>query len=246
MKYLGKTFDIHTGGVDLVFPHHENEIAQSEACNGKKFVNYWLHCEHLIVDGKKMSKSLSNFYTLRDVIKKIHDPISARYLLMSTHYRQQLNFTFEGLESAKNAIERLNNFIYNLNNITDNKSNGKVSKLITKAKNDFEKNMDNDLSISEAFAVIFDFIKDINKLDNISKKNANDILKLMKGFDSVLGIMDFKKEEKTPKNILELIEKRESVRLQKDFETADKLRDQIKEKGYILEDSADGPRVKKI
>ncbi|MEM7825323.1 MAG: cysteine--tRNA ligase, partial [Candidatus Aenigmatarchaeota archaeon] len=126
MKYLGETFDIHTGGVDLIFPHHENEIAQSEAATGKKFVKYWLHAEHLIVEGRKMSKSLGNFYTLRDLIGKGYNPISIRYLLLSTHYKQQLNFTFESLESAKNTVESLFNFLLKLKEIKEGKENKQV------------------------------------------------------------------------------------------------------------------------
>ncbi|MDP7116311.1 MAG: cysteine--tRNA ligase [Candidatus Woesearchaeota archaeon] len=249
MNSLGPTFDIHTGGVDLIFPHHENEITQSEAYTEKKFVNYWLHCEHLIVDGKKMSKSLGNFYTLRDVIKKDFDPLSVRYLLLATNYRQQLNFTFEGLKSAHNSIERLNNFIFSLKNVKGTIDNPAVTRLIDQTKTKFERKMDDDLSISEALAVIFNFTKDINKLIDtrkISKKNADSIIKLLKELDSVLGVMNFKKEEKTSSSIQDLLDKRESARKNKDFKTADELRDKIKEKGYIIEDSDDGPRVKKI
>jgi cysteinyl-tRNA synthetase len=249
MNSLGPTFDIHTGGVDLIFPHHENEITQSETNTEKKFVNYWLHCEHLIVDGKKMSKSLGNFYTLRDVIKKDFDPLSVRYLLLATNYRQQLNFTFEGLKSAHNSIERLNNFIFSLKNVKGTIDNPAVTRLIDQTKTKFERKMDDDLSISEALAVIFNFTKDINKLIDtrkISKKNADSIIKLLKELDSVLGVMNFKKEEKTSSSIQDLLDKRESARKNKDFKTADELRDKIKEKGYIIEDSDDGPRVKKI
>ena len=249
MNSLGPTFDIHTGGVDLIFPHHENEITQSEAYTGKKFVNYWLHCEHLIVDGKKMSKSLGNFYTLRDILKKDHDPTAVRYLLLSTNYRQQLNFTFEGLKAAHNSIERLNNFIFALKNVKGTLDNPTVTRLIDQTKIKFERKMDDDLSISEALAVIFNFTKDINKLidtKKISKKNADSVINLLKELDSVLGVMNFKKEEKTNQSIQDLLEKRETSRKNKDFKTADELRDKIKEKGYIIEDSDEGPRIKKV
>ena len=134
MKYLGEHFDIHAGGIDLVFPHHENEIAQSEAFSGKKFVNYWFHNEHLLVDGKKMSKSLGNFFTLRDLLNKGFNPIAIRYLLLSANYRVQLNFTEEAVKSSENAIQRLNDFMIKLKEIKDNKDNKNIPKLILKTK----------------------------------------------------------------------------------------------------------------
>lgn len=245
-KYLGDTFDIHTGGVDLIFPHHENEIAQAEGATNKPYVKYWIHNEHLVVDGKKMSKSLNNFYTLRDILKKGHDPKAVRYLLLSTHYRTKLNFTFKGLEAAKNAIGKLNNFIFSLEHMNCKEDIGNIDELIRETKAAFELKMDDDLSISEALAVIFDFIRDTNKL-RLSKKDAEKVKKLMLDFNKVLGVIDFKKkEEKLPAEIKKLIEKREKARKKKDFKKADKLRDEIKNKGYTVEDSDEGPRVKKI
>jgi len=242
IKYLGETFDIHAGGVDLIFPHHENEIAQSEGATGKKFANFWLHNEHLLVDGKKMSKSLGNFYTLRDLLEKGHNPASIRYLLLATHYRQKLNFSFKGLESADNAVERINNFIFNLKNAKSGNSKSNVDSLIGKAEKDFEKCMDDDLNISEALGVIFDFIREINKSD-ISQKSADKIIKTMKKFDGVLGILE-EKEDKITENIESLIREREEARKKKDFKKADEIRDNLKEKGIILEDSKDGVRWK--
>ena len=134
MKYLGESFDIHSGGVDLIFPHHTNEIAQSEGATGKRFVKYWIHNEHLLVNGRKMSKSLGNFFTLRDLLKKGHSPMAIRYVLLSTHYRQQLNFTEESLKSAENTIQRLNDFMLKLGEAKESKSNKKVSELISKTK----------------------------------------------------------------------------------------------------------------
>src|SRR3989339_634161 len=173
MKYLGETFDIHGGGVDLIFPHHENEIAQSEGATGKKFVKYWIHNEHLLVDGKKMSKSLGNFYTLRDVIEKGHARNAIRYLLLTTHYRQKLNFTFESLKSAENTVNKINEFARRLKEISDLPDAGKnsISALIKKAEADFEKAMDDDLNISEAVAVLFGFETEIDKLIN-ERENA--------------------------------------------------------------------------
>ena len=247
MKYLGKTIDIHTGGIDLIFPHHQNEIAQSEGANGKKFVNYWLHCNHLIVDGKKMSKSLGNFYTLRDVLEKGYEPKAVRYILLATHYKQKLNFTFKGIEAAQNVLDRFKDFIIKLKQASG-KDNKKISGLIKNVKLDFEKAMDDNLNISKALAKIFDFMKDVNKLlkDNkLSKKNSNSIIKTMKGFNSVLGIMDFK-EEKIDKEIEKLIQEREEARNKKDFKKADGIRDNLKKKGIILEDTPQGVRWKKV
>jgi len=174
-KYLGATFDIHCGGIDNMFPHHENEIAQSEAATDKKFVNYWMHNEHLQVEGKKMAKRLGNFYTLRDLLSKGYDPIAIRYLLMSTHYRQQFNFTFEGLESAKNAVDRLRNFMRRLKETREQENQGKVTKFVDKLEEDFGNAMDDDLNIGIALAALFDFVREINNLldlNAVSKKEA--------------------------------------------------------------------------
>jgi cysteinyl-tRNA synthetase len=245
MKYLGNTFDIHTGGVDLIFPHHENEIAQSEAYSGKKFVNYWIHNEHLIVDGKKMSKSLGNFYTLRDLLKKGYDPIAIRYLLLSTHYKQKLNFTFESLEAAKKAVDKLNNFIFILKNMNCKEDVGNIDKLINEAKAAFELRMDDDLNISEGLAVIFDFMKDVNKL-RLSKKDASKVTSLMEEFNRVLGVIDFKKKGTIPDAIKKLIEEREKARKEKDWKKADNIREDIKKKGFAIDDTEEGPIVRKI
>jgi len=245
MKYLGSTFDIHCGGTDLMFPHHENEIAQSEAYSGKKFVNYWLHCEHLVVDGKKMSKSLSNFYTLRDILAKGYCPKAIRYLLLSTHYRQKLNFTFKSLEGAHNTVKKLNDFIFSLKNISLEKDNKEVNNLIKKAEKDFEKKMDNDLNISEALAVIFNFMNKINKLE-ISKKDAKKVIDLMKKFDKILSVIDFKAKIDVSEDIKKLIKEREQARKNKNYEKADTIREKIKEKGFIIEDTKKGAVIKKL
>ena len=244
MKYLGEHFDIHTGGIDLVFPHHENEIAQSEAYSGKKYVNYWMHCEHLIVDGKKMSKKLGNFYTLRDVLKKGYDPKAIRYLLLSTHYRQKLNFTFKGLEAANKAVERLNNFIFNLESVKS-KEGAKVDSLIINAKKEFEEKMDDDLNISEGLGVIFNFMNEVNKLE-LSKEGSINVISAMKGFDKILGILEFGKKEEIPAEIKKMIDEREKARKDKDYEKADEIRDKIKEKGYFVEDTKEGVRCRKL
>ncbi len=240
MKYLGKHFDIHTGGIDNMFPHHENEIAQSEAATGKKFVNFWLHCEHLLVNNKKMSKSLGNYYTLRDL--KNYNSKAIRYILLASHYRQQLNFTIEALESAKSSVERIQDFITNLKSVRSSKSNQKIKKILEKTKRDFEKSLDDDLNMPRALASIFTLIKKINKI-KISKKDAQQTIKLLEGFDKVLGILE-KESPKISNEIKELIKKREKARENKDFKKADEIRALLKKKGVILEDTPTGPKVK--
>ncbi len=246
-KYLGDQFDIHTGGVDNIFPHHQNEIAQTEGFTGKQFVKYWLHCEHLLVDGQKMSKSLGNFYTLRDVLAKGHHPLAVRYLLLSAQYRQKLNFTFESLNAAKAALDRIWDFMRKLETHSEGADNPKVDTLIAKTQKKFEKSMDNDLDISPALAAMFDMITKINTLmmkKKISAQNAQAVLSLMKKFDKVLGII--KEEEKTPEMIQKLVQERETARQQKNWELADRLREQIKQQGFAVEDTPAGPVVKKI
>ncbi|MFW6117366.1 MAG: cysteine--tRNA ligase [Thermoproteota archaeon] len=243
MEYLGETIDIHTGGVDNIFPHHENEIAQSEAATGKKFVNYWLHNEHLQVEGRKMSKSRGNFYTLRDLEVKGHDVEAVRYLLMSTHYRQQLNFTFEGLEAAENAVNRLTNFVYRLMDAEGQKSE-KVSELIDKTQRLFEEAMDDDLNISLGLAAIFDFVREVNKLMDqgmISEHEAEEAYQLMMKFDTVLGVIgEIEKEEKLPQKARELIRKREKFRKSGEWGKADKIRQRLKDMGIMIEDTPQG------
>jgi len=248
MKYLRETIDIHTGGVDNLFPHHENEIAQSEAATGKKFVNYWLHNEHLLVEERRMGKSLGNFYTLRDLTAKGYDPKAIRYLLLSTHYRQQLNFTFKGLESAKNAVDRLTNFMYRLKDAGGSGSGQKITRLISDVNKRFEEAMDDDLNISVALAALFDFVRGVNKLldDNVlSNEEAKEVYKLMMKFDKVLGVIgEIKREEKLPEEAEELILKREEVRKANDWETADKIRRQLRSMGIIIEDTPQGVKWK--
>ncbi|MFH1977716.1 MAG: cysteine--tRNA ligase [Candidatus Aenigmatarchaeota archaeon] len=249
MKYLGETFDIHSGGVDLIFPHHENEIAQSEGSTSKDFAKFWVHGEHLLVEGKKMSKSLGNFYTLRDLIKKGHDPIVIRYLLLSTHYRSKLNFTEKSLKSAKDTLDNLKNFIRELNNAKGKDSD--ISKLIKKAKKNFEDAMDDDLGISEALSSLFNFVKEVNKLiseKKIGEKNVKDIISLVTDFDKVLGLELTKVKDawqyvkEAPKEIRELIQEREDARKSKDWKKADKIRDKLNSMSIILEDTSQGIR----
>jgi len=248
MKYLGNHFDIHAGGVDLIFPHHENEIAQSEASTNKKFVNYWVHNEHLLVDGHKMSKSLGNFHTLRDLLDKGYHPKAIRYLLLSAHYRMQLNFTEEAVKAADNAVQRLNDFMIKLKEIKNNTNNKEIQKIIEKTKKLFEDAMDDDLNISFALSHIFEFVKEINTLmmDNkIGKNDAKKIIKTMTKFDKVLGILE-EKEERLDSELKKLIDEREKARKEKNYRKADEIRNELKEKGIILEDTKEGVRWKKV
>jgi cysteinyl-tRNA synthetase len=247
MKYLGKHFDIHTGGVDLIFPHHENEIAQSEGVTGEKFVNYWIHNEHLLVEGRKMSKSLGNFYTLRDLLEKGYNPMAIRYLLIATYYRQQLNFTFEGLDGARNALQRLYDFIDRLKDVKSQKSHPEVAEILEEAQKGFEEAMDDDLNVSAALGKIFDLVKEINKFideGDFSSQDAEKTLVLIERFDSVLGIL--KREEITlDEKVVELIQKRNQARKDKKWEEADKIRKEIEALGIILEDTPEGTKWKK-
>ncbi len=252
-KYLGKTLDIHTGGIDLIFPHHQNEIAQSEAANNKQFVRYWVHNEWLLVEGKKMSKSLGNFYTLKDIINKGYNPKAIRYLLLSTHYRQQLNFTLEGLKGAENTVRGLIDFVKRLKEIKSEKENKKIASLIKKAEKkveqEFEEAMDDDLNISAALSAIFNFVSKINsfvKEGMMGKRDAVSVTELMNKFDKVLGILEGGKKETLTPEEKNLIKEREEARKNKDYEKADKIRNILKNKGILLEDTSQGVRWKKI
>jgi cysteinyl-tRNA synthetase len=248
MKYLGETFDIHCGGVDNMFPHHENEIAQSEGATGKPFVLYWMHNEHLLVEGKKMAKRLGNFYTLRDLLGKGLDPLAIRYLLLSTHYRQQFNFTFEALDAAKKAIERLANLQRRLQDANGKGGSQELQRLIKTVQTCFGDAMDDDLNVSVALASLFDFVRDINNLldaNPLSKDEAANVSALIADFDTVLGVIPKPKEETLPAEAQELIKKREEARKVKDWKTADAARAQLKAMGITIEDTAKGVRWKR-
>ncbi len=245
-KYLGNHFDIHTGGVDNVFPHHENEIAQSEGATGEKFVNYWLHSEHLIVEGRKMSKSFGNYYTLQDLLEKGYSGLAVRYLLIATHYRQQLNFTFKGLDATANALERYNDFISNLTDYSGGNSDGTANDLIANARKGFEEALDDDLNISAALGVVFDFIRDVNRLkaeNKLSAQERDKALEVTQRFDTVLNFTY--KQEAIDTEIEALIKQRTETRKNKDFALADKIRDDLLEKGIILEDTPQGVKWKR-
>jgi len=249
VKLLGETLDIHCGGVDNMFPHHENEIAQSESFSGNKFVRYWLHAEHLIVDGKKMAKSLGNFYTLRDLMEKGYTGRQVRYMLLQTHYRTQLNFTTEGLESVKQTLARLDDFVERILDAEGEKGDKALLQILEQAERRFSEALADDLNISVALAALFDLVRECNALydeGNISKEEAEKILALLKQFNTVLNVLHFEKSvESVPEELLEALNLRQQARQNKEWEKADSLRDMILERGYTIEDTPSGARLKK-
>ncbi|MFH1743617.1 MAG: cysteine--tRNA ligase [bacterium] len=250
-KYLGDTFDIHCGGEDNIFPHHENEIAQSEAATGNPFVRYWLHSRHLMVDGEKMSKSKGNFFTLRDLIKKGHHPLAIRYFLLSGYYRVQINLTEQGLHAAYQAWRRLMDFRQRLMEIIERGTEFALSKeaqfLASNALQGFEERMDDDLDTPQALAVVFDFVRDSNRYldtENTSQADAQEFLNVLKRIDTVLGILE-EEQKDLDAEIDALIAQRQEARKNRDFNTADAIRDQLAERGIVLEDTRDGVRWKR-
>lgn len=247
MKYLGEHFDIHGGGQDLIFPHHEDEIAQSEAATGKKWVNYWIHNGFITVNKEKMSKSLKNFTTLRDALKS-YDPNILRFFYLTTHYRAPLDLSEENVEFAKKSLFRLLEFMRNLRFYSGTTESPKVYELIKKREHDFESAMDDDLNMSEAMAALFEFMKEINTLmaeKSMSTNDAKKAIMFMTRIDSILGVLE-EKEEEIPEDITWLAIQREDARSRKDFKESDRLRDELKEKGFEIMDTKDGPRVRKI
>ncbi len=249
MKYLGETFDIHCGGVDLVFPHHENEIAQSEGATGKPFVKYWVHGAHLIVEGQKMSKSLGNFYTLRDLLEKGYNPLALRFLLSSVHYRKQLNFTFDGVAQAQSAIQRANDFIIRSAEIADEGPvSAEVEALVSGALEGFESAMDDDLNTSAALAAVYELIREVNTLLDRRKMNRGDrdaVLDFLKAVNMVFDVFSLEQEVLEDQDILELIEERNTARKNRDFKRADQIRDMLLDKDIVLEDAKEGTRWKR-
>ncbi len=242
MKYLGKTFDIHTGGVDLIFPHHQNEIAQSEGATGKRFVRYWLHNEHLLVNGKKMSKSLGNFHTLRDLLERGYDPMAIRYLLLSAHYRQKLDLTFKSLDAAGSSVQKLKEFTGRMKKGKDNENS---RKLVKKARKGFEEAMDNDLDMPKALAVLFDFVRDINKTGG-----GREVFDFMLDIDRVLGLglgeaEEWKTEKEAEPKLRKMLREREKFRKEKNWKEADRIRDMLGKQGIVLEDTERGVMWKK-
>lgn len=249
MKYLGETFDLHAGGMDLQFPHHENEIAQSEGATGKLFAKYWIHSEFLKIDDVTMSKSKGNFFTFRDLREQGYSPLAIRYLLLSVPTRKQLNFTFEGLQAAESTVERLRNF---RSLITEAKladgSNPAVAALVENALTEFESSMDNDFNTAAALAAIHDLVREINIIlanGELLSEDRDAVLNAIVKFDSVLGIFGKDEIEMLDAEIENLIEARQEARRQRDFARSDEIRDLLAERGIVLEDTKDGVRWKR-
>jgi cysteinyl-tRNA synthetase len=252
MKYLGEEFDIHTGGIDNIFPHHENEIAQSEAVTGKEFVRYWLHNEHLLADGRKMSKSLGNYYTLRDLLEKGYDARAIRYLLMFAHYRAPINFTEEGLKAAQSTVAGLIDFLDRLqeakNGGGDAKYNEGLHQRAVRAAREFEEYMDDDLDMPRAMAAIHDLVRETNRaMEGVeaSAKNLEEIHDLLMRLDEVLGFLRHERERLTGEDA-RLLEERELARKRGDYATADDIRSQLLRRGVILEDTPQGVRWRRM
>lgn len=247
MGLLGTTLDIHMGGVDNIFPHHENEIAQSEACSNKPFVRFWIHAEHLIVDGKKMSKSLGNFYTLRDLLEKGYSGTEVRYMLLQTHYRTQLNFTMEELRAVRASLQRLNAFVQRMQGVSAPDGSGKVEACLQWAYERFATALADDLNISAALAAVFDMVREVNSLDDaheLSREEAEQVIKVLERFNTVLGVLDFEsRQQPIPDEIDAALQERENARKTRDWARADQLRDFIIDSGYVIEDTPTGPRV---
>ena len=251
-KYLGKTIDIHCGGKDLIFPHHENEIAQSEAANGTVFANYWLHNGYINIDNQKMSKSLGNFFTVRELSEKFDYEV-LRFFMLQAHYRSPINFSIELMEQAKNALDRIYTCIDNLNYLMDKIKNTADDTTIVSKMKEFENNflnaMDDDLNTADAIAVLFDLVKYANIMAQEekvpSKEAAQKMIDTLHELGGVLGILNRKQEDALSVEIEELIEKRQEARKNKDFKSADEIRDALKQKGILLEDTPQGVKWKK-
>jgi cysteinyl-tRNA synthetase len=249
MKYLGHTFDIHCGGVDLIFPHHENEIAQSEAATGSTFVRYWAHSEFLLVEGEKMAKSKGNYFTLRDLLAAGHAPEAIRYLLLSVNYRRQLNFTTDGLHQAEASVRRLEDFLLRMR---EKSSPGPASSdfapLVEATRQKFIEAMDDDLNTSAALAVIFDFVRTAYQRDEqgaLTSGDARSAMELLHDFDRVLGVLSAQ-PQLLDAEIMKQIEERQAARRRRDFTEADRIRDWLQSQGIQLEDTKDGVRWKRI
>ncbi|MFN2239690.1 MAG: cysteine--tRNA ligase, partial [Thermoanaerobaculia bacterium] len=246
MKYLGETFDIHTGAVDLIFPHHENEVAQSEGATGHPFVRYWIHGEHLNVEDTKMSKSIGNIYTLPSLIEQGYDPLQVRYALLAVPYRTRLNFTLKSLDDAGNALERLQLFMIRMKEIASAGSGetGRGKELSGAMRADFERSMDDDLNTAGALGALFSMVREANIAADEDALGSEDARLLLAAIEDVDGVLDIRPaaEQNLDEEIESLIEARNAARKARDFARSDQLRDELLAKGIILEDTPAGTR----
>ena len=254
MKYLGRTFDIHTGGIDNMFPHHEDEIAQSEAANSCKFVNYWLHCEHLTIDKKKMSKSLGNFYTLRDLLNKGYSGKEVRWALIGTHYRSKLNFNLGLCDQARSTLKKFADFFGRLKALPQGTAGKEeAAGLAADADKKFADAIGDDLNIAEALSAVFTLERAVNTAlasNSFQSEAGGVILEQFRRFDRVLAVFDVdaaasEEAEDVPAGIMALAQKRIEARKAKDFKTADEIRDSLKAQGWVIIDTPQGMKVKK-
>ncbi len=250
MKYLGQTFDIHTGGIDNMFPHHEDEIAQSESANGCRYVNYWLHCDHLIVNGEKMSKSLGNFFTLRDLAEKGYAGAELRWVLLGTHYRKKLNFSFDACEQARIMLKKFNEFFLRLKEANGSGGDEEINSFTAKCRSDFAAALADDLNIAEAIASVFALQHEANRLIDLGKMSpagAETVRAQFRDFDKIFAVFNVDKagEAEVPAEIMELAEARFQARKSKDFAKSDVIRNQLKSLGWVVEDAPGCFRVKK-
>lgn len=248
-KIFGSTIDIHTGGVDLIFPHHENEIAQSEAAYDETFVRYWIHVEHLLVNGTKMSKSQGNFYTLRDLLEMGNSPRSIRHLLLTAHYRKQLNFTLEGIKQSDQALVRIDNLLLRLEHLKGGADNPELVSILEQMNTSFTEAVDNDLNISGGLGVFFEFVHLVNTLvsdEKISENDSEKIIKAIRNIDQVFGFIFVEEpsSEVDEERVNTLIQERLNAKKEKNFQRADEIRLMLEKEGIILEDTKDGTRWK--
>jgi cysteinyl-tRNA synthetase len=251
-RYLGETIDIHCGGQDLIFPHHENEVAQSECCNGVPFANYWMHNGYINVDNRKMSKSLNNFFTVRDVAEKYgYEPI--RYLMLSSQYRSPINYSTDIIEQCKSALDRLYNCLEDLEFLAKNAVSGEkdgeeaVKEKLLTHKTDFTEAMDDDLNTADAISALFELARDINSNLNAqtapSKELCDYALKLYKELADVLGLLYVEKKNELDDDVQKLIDLRTQARKEKNWAEADRIRDELKAKGITIKDTPQGTIV---
>ncbi len=246
LEYLQNTFDIHTGGEDNIFPHHEAEIAQSECYTGKKFANFWLHTRHLLMNGEKMSRSKGNLYTLEDIKEKGFSAMDLRLLFLSSHYRSRLDFSWNALEQAHKNLQRINDFVLNLEAIASRDVSSDSAFEVENYQERFENAMDDDLNTPLALSILYELITETNKKiseNSLSSKDAANILAFWKKINSILGLV-LSGQAEIPEEIKRLVKEREEARKGKDFKKSDDLRSLIENKGYVLEDTKDGPVIK--